>query len=82
VVQYKIWLNLDGHQQLLMAAAKDMLIEIYIARKYHFTYQKKLAKKIEDKVKEQMLDSKTIFIKAVDIINAKGRENYYIFCRR
>ena len=70
--------NLDGHQQLLMAAA-DILIEIYMAESTILRTQK-LAKKIgEAKVQEQIAMAKLYLYKAVDVITQKGKESIISF---
>ena len=70
--------NLDGHQQLLMAAA-DILIEIYMAESTILRTQK-LAKKIgEAKVQEQIAMAKLYLYKAVDVITQKGKESVISF---
>ena len=70
--------DLDGHQQLLMAAA-DILIEIYMAESTILRTQK-LAKKIgEAKVQEQIAMAKLYLYKAVDVITQKGKESVISF---
>ena len=70
--------DLDGHQQLLMAAA-DMLIEIYMAESTLLRTEK-LAKKVgEDKSQEQIAMAKLYLYKAVDIVYLKGKESIISF---
>ena len=70
--------NLDGHQQLLMAAA-DILIEIYMAESTILRTEK-LAKKVgEAKAKEQIAMAKLYLYKAVDVITQKGKESVIFF---
>ena len=70
--------NLDGHQQLLMAAA-DILIEIYMAESTILRTEK-LAKKVgEAKAKEQIAMAKLYLYKAVDVITQKGKESVISF---
>ena len=70
--------NLDGHQQLLMAAA-DILIEIYIAESTILRTEK-LAKKVgEAKAQEQISMAKLYLYKAVDVITQKGKESVISF---
>ena len=65
--------NLDGHQQLLMAAA-DILIEIYMAESTILRTEK-LAKRVgEAKAQEQIAMAKLYLYKAVDVITQKGKE--------
>ncbi|MFT6748585.1 MAG: alkylation response protein AidB-like acyl-CoA dehydrogenase [Flavobacterium sp.] len=70
--------DLDGHQQLLMAAA-DMLIEIYMAESTILRTEKLAKKEGENKVTEQIAMAKLYLYKAVDIINAKGKESIISF---
>ncbi len=70
--------ELDGHQQLLMAAA-DMLIEIYMAESTLLRTEK-LAKSVgEESAKEQIAIAKLYLYKAVDIISQKGKESIISF---
>ena len=70
--------NLDGHQQLLMAAA-DILIEIYMAESTILRTEK-LAKKVgEAKAQEQIAMAKLYLYKAVDVITQKGKESVISF---
>ena len=65
--------DLDGHQQLLMAAA-DILIEIYMAESTILRTEK-LAKRVgEAKAQEQIAMAKLYLYKAVDVITQKGKE--------
>ena len=70
--------DLDGHQQLLMAAA-DILIEIYMAESTILRTEK-LAKKVgEAKAQEQIAMAKLYLYKAVDVITQKGKESVISF---
>jgi alkylation response protein AidB-like acyl-CoA dehydrogenase len=70
--------NLDGHQQLLMAAA-DILIEIYMAESTILRTEK-LAKKVgEAKAQEQIAMAKLYLYKAVDVITQRGKESVISF---
>ncbi|HRZ74212.1 MAG TPA: acyl-CoA dehydrogenase family protein, partial [Flavobacterium sp.] len=74
----KFGMDLDAHQQLLMAAA-DMLIEIYMAESTVLRTEK-LAKKVgEEKAKEQIAMAKLYLYKAVDIVTQKGKESIISF---
>jgi alkylation response protein AidB-like acyl-CoA dehydrogenase len=74
----KFGMDLDAHQQLLMAAA-DMLIEIYMAESTVLRTEK-LAKKVgEDKAKEQIAMAKLYLYKAVDVVTQKGKESIISF---
>ena len=74
----KYGMDLDAHQQLLMAAA-DMLIEIYVAESTVLRTEK-LAKKVgEDKAKEQIAMAKLYLYKAVDVVSQKGKESIISF---
>ena len=65
--------DLDGHQQLLMAAA-DIMIEIYMAESTILRTEK-LAKRVgEAKAQEQIAMAKLYLYKAVDVITQKGKE--------
>ena len=70
--------DLDGHQQLLMAAA-DMLIEIYMAESTILRTEKLAKKEGEDKVKEQIAMAKLYLYKAVDVVTQKGKESIISF---
>ena len=70
--------DLDGHQQLLMAAA-DMLIEIYMAESTILRTEKTAKRDGEEKVKEEIAMAKLYLYKAVDIINLKGKESIISF---
>ena len=70
--------DLEGHQQLLMAAA-DMLIEIYMAESTILRTEKIAKNNGEDKVKEQIAMAKLYLYKAVDIINLRGKESIISF---
>ena len=74
----KFGMDLDAHQQLLMAAA-DMLIEIYMAESTVLRTEK-IAKKVgEEKAKEQIAMAKLYLYKAVDIVTQKGKESIISF---
>lgn len=74
----KYGMDLDAHQQLLMAAA-DMLIEIYMAESTILRTEK-MAKNIgENKCKEQIAMAKLYLYKAVDIVTQKGKESVISF---
>ncbi|MBA4155014.1 acyl-CoA dehydrogenase family protein [Flavobacterium sp.] len=78
VAVQKFGMDLDAHQQLLMAAA-DMLIEIYMAESTVLRTEK-LAKKVgEEKAKEQIAMAKLYLYKAVDIVTQKGKESIISF---
>ena len=70
--------DLEGHQQLLMAAA-DMLIEIYMAESTVLRTEKIAKKNGEEKVQEQIAMARLYLYKAVDIINLKGKESIISF---
>jgi alkylation response protein AidB-like acyl-CoA dehydrogenase len=70
--------DLDGHQQLLMAAA-DILIEIYMAESTLLRTEKLAKKEGESKVPEQIAMAKLYLYKAVDIITQKGKESIISF---
>ena len=70
--------DLDGHQQLLMAAA-DILIEIYMAESTILRTEKSAKKEGEDKLKEQIAMAKLYLYKAVDVVTQKGKESVISF---
>ncbi|MBK8599998.1 MAG: acyl-CoA dehydrogenase family protein [Flavobacterium sp.] len=70
--------ELDGHQQLLMAAA-DILIEIYMAESTLLRTEKLAKNKGEANVKEQIAMAKLYLYKAVDIVTQKGKESIISF---
>ncbi len=70
--------ELDGHQQLLMAAA-DMLIEIYMAESTILRTEKLVKSKGHEAVKEQVAMAELYLYKAVDIITQKGKESIISF---
>jgi phosphopantetheine adenylyltransferase len=70
--------DLEGHQQLLMAAA-DILIEIYMAESTVLRTEKLAKKEGEDKVQEQIAMAKLYLYKAVDVITQKGKESIISF---
>ena len=74
----KYGMDLDAHQQLLMAAA-DMLIEIYMAESTILRTEKMAKKDGEDKAKVQIAMAKLYLYKAVDVVNLKGKESIISF---
>lgn len=70
--------DLEGHQQLLMAAA-DILIEIYMAESTILRTEKLAKAAGEEKVKEQIAMAKLYLYKAVDVITQKGKESIISF---
>ncbi|MFY7738902.1 MAG: acyl-CoA dehydrogenase family protein [Flavobacterium sp.] len=74
----KYGMDLDAHQQLLMAAA-DMLIEIYMAESTILRTEKLAKKEGEAKVQEQIAMAKLYLYKAVDIVAARGKESIISF---
>jgi alkylation response protein AidB-like acyl-CoA dehydrogenase len=70
--------DLDGHQQLLIAAA-DILIEIYMAESTILRTEKLAKTKGEAAVKEQIAMAQLYLYKAVDIITQKGKEGIVSF---
>ncbi|MEC4048624.1 acyl-CoA dehydrogenase family protein [Flavobacterium sp. SUN046] len=74
----KYGMDLDAHQQLLMAAA-DMLIEIYMAESTVLRTEKLAKKQGEDKVLEQIAMAKLYLYKAVDVVTLKGKESIISF---
>ncbi|WP_310560514.1 acyl-CoA dehydrogenase family protein [Flavobacterium sp.] len=70
--------DLEGHQQLLMAAA-DILIEIYMAESTVLRTEKLAKAAGEDKVQEQIAMAKLYLYKAVDVITQKGKESIISF---
>jgi len=70
--------DLEGHQQLLMAAA-DMLIEIYMAESTILRTEKIAKNKGVEKVQEQIAMARLYLYNAVDIINLKGKESIISF---
>ena len=74
----KFGMDLDAHQQLLMAAA-DMLIEIYMAESTILRTEKMAKKDGEDKAKVQIAMAKLYLYKAVDVVNLKGKESIISF---
>ncbi|MFT3793251.1 acyl-CoA dehydrogenase family protein [Flavobacterium sp.] len=70
--------ELDGHQQLLMAAA-DMLIEIYMAESTILRTEKLAKHSGEEAAKEQIAMAKLYLYKAVDVITQKGKESIISF---
>ncbi len=74
----KFGMDLDSHQQLLMAAA-DMLIEIYMAESTVLRSEKLALKEGEEKVKEQIAMAKLYLYKSVDIVALRGKESIISF---
>jgi alkylation response protein AidB-like acyl-CoA dehydrogenase len=74
----KYGMELDSHQQLLMAAA-DMLIEIYMAESTLLRTEKLAKKEGEAKVEEQIAMAKLYLYKAVDIVALRGKESIISF---
>jgi len=74
----KFGMDLDAHQQLLMAAA-DMLIEIYMAESTILRTEKLAKKEGETKVAEQIAMAKLYLYKAVDIVALRGKESIISF---
>lgn len=74
----KYGMDLDAHQQLLMAAS-DILIEIYMAESTILRTEKLAKSKGEDVVKEQIAMAKLYLYKAVDIVAQKGKESIISF---
>ena len=74
----KYGMDLDAHQQLLMAAA-DMLIEIYIAESTILRTEKLAKKEGESNVNEQIAMAKLYLYKAVDVVTQKGKESIISF---
>ena len=74
----KFGMDLDAHQQLLMAAA-DMLIEIYMAESTILRTEKLAKKEGEAKVSEQIAMAKLYLYKAVDIVALRGKESIISF---
>jgi alkylation response protein AidB-like acyl-CoA dehydrogenase len=74
----KYGMDLDAHQQLLMAAA-DMLIEIYMAESTVLRTEKLAKNKGEATVQEQIAMAKLYLYKAVDVVTQKGKESIISF---
>lgn len=74
----KYGMDLDAHQQLLMAAS-DMLIEIYMAESTILRTEKMAKKEGENKVNVQIAMAKLYLYKAVDVVNLKGKESIISF---
>jgi alkylation response protein AidB-like acyl-CoA dehydrogenase len=70
--------DLEGHQQLLTAAA-DILIEIYMAESTLLRTEKMAKKQGENKVIEQIAMAKLYLYKAVDVVTQKGKESIISF---
>ena len=74
----KFGMELDSHQQLLMAAA-DMLIEIYMAESTLLRTEKLAKKEGQAKVEEQIAMAQLYLYKAVDIVALRGKESIISF---
>jgi len=74
----KFGMDLDSHQQLLMAAA-DMLIEIYMAESTLLRSEKLALKEGKQNVKEQIAMAKLYLYKSVDIVALRGKESIISF---
>jgi alkylation response protein AidB-like acyl-CoA dehydrogenase len=70
--------DLDAHQQLLMAAA-DMMIEIYLAESAVLRTEKMAKKEGPQNIAPQIAMAQLYLYKAVDIVNAKGKEGIVSF---
>jgi len=70
--------DLEGHQQLLIAAA-DILIEIYMAESTILRTEKLAKSAGESKVQEQIAMAKLYLYKAVDVVTQKGKESVISF---
>ena len=70
--------DLDSRQMLLMAAA-DMLIEIYMAESTILRTEKLAKSKGQDAVKEQIAMAQLYLYHAVDIVAQKGKESIISF---
>jgi alkylation response protein AidB-like acyl-CoA dehydrogenase len=74
----KYGMELDSHQQLLMAAA-DMLIEIYMAESTLLRTEKLAKKEGQAKVEEQIAMAQLYLYKALDIVALRGKESIISF---
>ncbi|MBF4469846.1 acyl-CoA dehydrogenase family protein [Flavobacterium sp. HJJ] len=70
--------DLEGHQQLLMAAS-NILIEIYMAESAILRTEKLAKSNGADKVKEQIAMAQLYLYQAVDIVTQKGKESIISF---
>ncbi|REH01696.1 acyl-CoA dehydrogenase family protein [Flavobacterium aquicola] len=70
--------DLEGHQQLLMAAS-DILIEIYMAESAILRTEKLAKTNSADKIKEQIAMAQLYLYQAIDIITQKGKESIISF---
>ena len=70
--------ELEGHQQLLMAAS-DILIEVYMAESTILRTEKLAKKEGADKVQEQIAMAQLYLYHAVDIVSQKGKEGIVSF---
>jgi alkylation response protein AidB-like acyl-CoA dehydrogenase len=70
--------DLEAHQQLLMAAA-DMMIEIYLAESAVLRTEKMAKKEGAEAVAPQIAMAQLYLYKAVDVVNAKGKEGIVSF---
>lgn len=74
----KYGMDLDAHQQLLMAAA-DILIEIYMAESTILRTEKMVNKIGQENCKEQVAMAELYLYKAVDIVAQRGKESIISF---
>jgi len=74
----KFGMDLEAHQQLLMAAA-DMLIEIYMAESTILRTEKLAKKEGETNSQEQIAMAKLYLYKALDIVALRGKESIISF---
>jgi alkylation response protein AidB-like acyl-CoA dehydrogenase len=74
----KFGMDLDAHQQILMAAS-DMLIEIYMAESTILRTEKLAKREGQEKVQEQIAMAKLYLYQAVDIVTLKGKESVISF---
>jgi len=70
--------DLEAHQQLLMAAA-DMMIEIYLAESAVLRTEKMAKKQGAQNIAPQIAMAQLYLYKAVDVVNAKGKEGIVSF---
>lgn len=74
----KYGMDLENHQQLLLAAA-DILIEIYMAESTILRTEKMAKSKGEEAAKEQIAMAKLYLYNAVEIIAQRGKEGIVSF---
>ncbi|MCB4798717.1 acyl-CoA dehydrogenase family protein [Neotamlana laminarinivorans] len=67
------------HQQQLMLAASDILIQIYLAESAILRAEKLAKKEGEDKVKEQIAMAKLNLFHAIDVIETAGKHSIISF---